>query len=138
MEFNTYSILVPSHDNNQCLIYTHKLTVNYSYFYFIIHKQFLILHKQNLYHKCANHMNSNYMYINTLSVKAKLKLPDIFIRPDHQRISLDLVLSMTYCVNLLRNLGYSLLQTALSTEAGAQPPGLTTEQYVILAKINCF
>ena len=47
-------------------------------------------------------------------------------------MGLLLVLSITYCVNLFRNLGYSRLYTALRTEAGAHPPGLTTEQYVIL------
>ena len=47
---------------------------------------------------------------------------------NHHIISLPLCFSITYAVNLLRNLGYSLLYTALSTEAGAQPPGLTTEQ----------
>ena len=50
----------------------------------------------------------------------------------HHRMGLLLVLSITYCVNLFRNLGYSRLYTALRTEAGAHPPGLTTEQYVIL------
>lgn len=35
------------------------------------------------------------------------------------------LLSTTYWVNRFRNLGYSRLYTALSTDAGAHPPGLT-------------
>ncbi|TNN74282.1 hypothetical protein EYF80_015525 [Liparis tanakae] len=35
------------------------------------------------------------------------------------------VFSWTYEVKRFRNLGYSLLATALRTEAGAQPPGFT-------------
>lgn len=35
------------------------------------------------------------------------------------------VFSCTYEVKRLRNLGYSLLATALRTDAGAQPPGFT-------------
>ena len=44
---------------------------------------------------------------------------------------------MTYCVNLSKNLGYSLLYTALSKVAGAHPLGFTSDQQVIL-KVNVF
>ena len=36
-----------------------------------------------------------------------------------------LVLLTTYDVKLRRNLGHSLLEIARTTDAGAQPPGLT-------------
>lgn len=42
-----------------------------------------------------------------------------------KRIDFPAVFSWTYEVKRLRNLGYSLLATALRTEAGAQPPGFT-------------
>lgn len=41
------------------------------------------------------------------------------------KIALSAVFSCTQEVKRLRNLGYSLFATALSTEAGAHPPGFT-------------
>lgn len=41
------------------------------------------------------------------------------------KMGFPVVFSWTQEVNRLRNLGYSLLATARSTEAGAQPPGFT-------------
>ena len=46
----------------------------------------------------------------------------------YQYNALSFDLSITYCVNRFKNRGYSLLKTVLRTDAGAQPPGLTTEQ----------
>lgn len=42
-----------------------------------------------------------------------------------KRMGFPAVFSWTYEVKRLRNLGYSLLATALRTDAGAQPPGFT-------------
>lgn len=38
------------------------------------------------------------------------------------------VTSFTYEVKRFKNFGYSLLQTARRTDAGAQPPGFTKEK----------
>lgn len=43
------------------------------------------------------------------------------------KIGLSAVFSWTQEVKRLRNLGYSLFATALSTEAGAHPPGFTAK-----------
>lgn len=53
-------------------------------------------------------------------------------------MGLAAVFSWTYVVKRLRNLGYSLLATALRTEAGAQPPGFTEMKNQHLIFNECF